>query len=98
MDTATTLEIDNSFNNINLENQLNECISLYKEMCNLKDMATNNKLADTLNTIQIASIVLTILGWFLVVFQGQIYITLIVAFSILSVVLAIIIKNIISKN
>lgn len=98
MDTATTLEIDNSFNNINLENQLNECISLYKEMCNLKDMATNNKLADTLNTIQIASIVLTILGWFLVVFQGQIYITLIVAFSILSVVLAIIIKNIISKK
>lgn len=76
----------------------------YKELTTNESQIKNNTLADTLNTIQIASIVFTIVGWVLVIFQTNlpknvsIYIFAIILCGIISIGLAMIIKNILGKS
>lgn len=91
-------EIDKKMQIDKLESDYEKYTTALNTITDTNSKISDNKLADMLNTIQIASIVLTVLGWILVVFQGQVYIALIIVFSIVSVVLAIIIKNIISKK
>lgn len=87
----------------NLE-KFNRIFELYKELTNNNAQIKNNNLADVLNTIQIASIILTILGWILVILQGNlpnnqpIYLIAIVLSSTISVVIALLIKKLLSKN
>ena len=54
------------------EEQFVKNMSLYREISDFESKEKNNNLADMLNTIQIASIALTILGWVLVIYQGNI--------------------------
>ena len=86
------------------EEQFVKNMSLYREISDFESKEKNNNLADMLNTIQIASIALTILGWVLVIYQGNIpnnilmYIIAIIICAILSIIFAMFIKSRIKKN
>ena len=86
------------------EEQFVKNMSLYREISDFESKEKNNNLADMLNTIQIASIALTILGWVLVIYQGNIpnnilmYIIAIIICAILSIIFAMFIKSGIKKN
>lgn len=91
--------------NINLLNE--EYLSklkIYEDLVKTEVNQKNIALADTLNTIQIASIVLTVVGWALVILQHDlpsrtiIYLFAILLCSIVSISVAVIIKKVIDKK
>lgn len=79
-------------------------LNVFEDLVKTEVSQKNIVLADTLNTIQIASIVLTIVGWVLVILQHDlpsrvpIYILAIILCSFLSVMIAFFIKKIIDKK
>lgn len=78
----------------------NKNISLLKEVADYTSKITDTKLAVILNTIQIASIVLTILGWLLVIFESNItsYIGFIILFTLVSIVVSVFIQFFLTKR
>ena len=78
-------------------------LSIFEDLVKTEVAQKNIVLADTLNTIQIASIILTMIGWALVILQGNlpqgnlIYILAILLSGCVSVTLAIVIKKLVSK-
>lgn len=78
-------------------------LNIFEDLVNTEVAQKNIILADTLNTIQIASLILTMIGWALVILQGNlpqgnlIYILAIVLGGCVSVTLAIVIKKLVAK-
>ena len=78
-------------------------LSIFEDLIKTESSQRNIALADTLNTIQIASLILTMIGWALVILQGNlpqgnlIYILAILLGGCVSVALAIVIKKLVSK-
>lgn len=76
---------------------------IFEDLVKTEVAQKNIVLADTLNTIQIASIILTMIGWALVILQGNlpqgniVYIFAILLSGCVSVALAIVIKKLVSK-
>lgn len=77
---------------------------MYKETVDFESKKKGNDLANKLNTIQIMSILLTIIGWGLVIAQANIlnktlnYVILIIFAAISGLLIAIFINNFISKR
>lgn len=95
------LDVDMGIDKLN--NDYNKYTEAINKVIDVSSKIEDNKLADMLNTIQIASIVLTIFGWLLVIFQStsrgiNLYIIFVIIFSILSIVFAILVKKLISKK
>lgn len=95
------------YNEILKCNELNESyitdLALFKEIADFDAKLKDTKLADTLNTIQISSIILTILGWLLVIFQSSpsgnyLYIAIVIVFTIVALAISICIQKILSKR
>lgn len=78
-------------------------LNVFEDLVKTEVDQKNIVLVDTLNTIQIASIILTMIGWALVILQGNlpqgniIYIFAILFGGCVSVILAIVIKKLVSK-
>lgn len=91
----------------NIEALNNEYLNLLKNYEDLVKTVVDQKnlvLGDTLNTIQISSVVLTVVGWILVIMQHDLpsrvptYIISILLCSLVSVTIAIVIKKIIDRR
>ena len=97
-------ECDKKFHLEELDAQYKKNMVMYKEIVDFESKKKGNDLANKLNTIQIMSILLTIIGWGLVIAQANIlnktlnYVILIIFAAISGLLIAIFINNFISKR
>ena len=97
-------ECDKEFHIEDIDAQYKKNLEMYKEIVDFESKKRGNDLANKLNTIQIMSILLTIIGWGLVIAQANIlnktlnYFILIIFAAISGLLVAIFINNFISKR
>lgn len=97
-------ECDKKLHIEEIDAQYKKNMAMYKEIVDFESKKRGNDLANKLNTIQIMSILLTIIGWGLVIAQANIlnktlnYVILIILAAISGLLIAIFINNFISKR
>lgn len=104
IDYSEIEECDKKFHIDEIDTQYKKNMAMYKEIVDFESKKKGNDLANKLNTIQIMSILLTIIGWGLVIAQANIlnktlnYFILIIFAAISGLLVAIFINNFISKR